>query len=210
METARREPRLAVDIVSEKASLMTSACRHDNSNRGRHATPNSDMKTFGELIAEGRKRAKPTQREFAARIKMEDGRPISTPYLNDLEHNLRHPPRGYLIEQFAKELNLETDLLYFVAGKCRPIFSPRRPARSRCSPPIALSARSSRPRGRSDERGRYRNFGTDTRHNRPLPPPFLVYTQAYLDARCEQILFEFLTELYGQITVPCRPARSLN
>jgi transcriptional regulator with XRE-family HTH domain len=52
------------------------------------------MKTFGELIAEGRKRAKLTQREFAARIKMEDGRPISAPYLNDLEHNLRHPPRG--------------------------------------------------------------------------------------------------------------------
>jgi transcriptional regulator with XRE-family HTH domain len=75
------------------------------------------MKTFGELIAEGRKRAKLTQREIAARIKMEDGRPISAPYLNDLEHNLRHPPRGYLIEQFAKELDLEADLLYFVAGK---------------------------------------------------------------------------------------------
>ena len=75
------------------------------------------MKTFGELIAEGRKRAKLTQREFAARIKMEDGRPISAPYLNDLEHNLRHPPRGYLIEQFARELDLEADLLYFVAGK---------------------------------------------------------------------------------------------
>ena len=27
-------------------------------------------------------------------------------------------------------------------------------------------------------------------------------TQAYLDERCEQILFEFLKELYGQITVP--------
>ena len=28
------------------------------------------------------------------------------------------------------------------------------------------------------------------------------YTQAYLDERCEQILFEFLNDLYGQITVP--------
>jgi len=28
------------------------------------------------------------------------------------------------------------------------------------------------------------------------------YTQAYLDERCEQLLFEFLTQLYGQITVP--------
>lgn len=28
------------------------------------------------------------------------------------------------------------------------------------------------------------------------------YPQAYLDEKCEQILFEFLNELYGQITVP--------
>jgi transcriptional regulator with XRE-family HTH domain len=83
------------------------------------------MKTFGELIAEGRKRVKLTQREFAARIKMEDGRPISAPYLNDLEHNLRHPPRGYLIEQFAKELDLEADLLYFVAGKVPSDIEPK-------------------------------------------------------------------------------------
>jgi transcriptional regulator with XRE-family HTH domain len=75
------------------------------------------MKTFGELIAEGRKRAQLTQRELAARIKMEDGRPISAPYLNDLEHNLRKPPRGHLIEQFAKELDLEPDSLYFVAKR---------------------------------------------------------------------------------------------
>lgn len=75
------------------------------------------MKTFGELIAEGRKRAKLTQRELAARIKVEDGRPISPPYLNDLEHNLRKPPRGHLIEQFAQYLNIEADLLYFAAGR---------------------------------------------------------------------------------------------
>ena len=75
------------------------------------------MKTFGELIAEGRKRAKLTQRELAARIKVEDGRPISPPYLNDLEHNLRKPPRGHLIEQFAKELDIDPDVLYFAARR---------------------------------------------------------------------------------------------
>jgi transcriptional regulator with XRE-family HTH domain len=75
------------------------------------------MKTFGELIAEGRKRAQLTQREFAQRIKMEDGRTISAPYLNDLEHNLRKPPRGFLIEQFASELNIKADLLYFAANR---------------------------------------------------------------------------------------------
>ena len=83
------------------------------------------MKTFGELIAEGRKLAQLTQRELAARIKMEDGRPISAPYLNDLEHDLRHPPRGHLIEQFAKELELEADLLYFVAGKVPSDIKPK-------------------------------------------------------------------------------------
>ena len=75
------------------------------------------MKTFGELIAEGRKRARLTQRELAARIKVEDGRPISAPYLNDLEHNLRKPPRGHLIEQFARHLDIEADVLYFAAGR---------------------------------------------------------------------------------------------
>ena len=73
------------------------------------------MKTFGEVIAEARKRANLTQRQLAARIKTEEGKPISGPYLNDIEHNLRHPPRGYLLEQFAKELALDVDLLYFLA-----------------------------------------------------------------------------------------------
>jgi len=75
------------------------------------------MKSFGELIAEGRKQAKLTQRELAARILLEDGRPISAPYLNDLEHNLRRPPRGHLIEQLARELDIEADLLYFAAKR---------------------------------------------------------------------------------------------
>jgi transcriptional regulator with XRE-family HTH domain len=73
------------------------------------------MRTFGEVIAEARKKAKLTQRQLAARIKSEEGRHISGPYLNDIEHNFRHPPRGYLLEQFAKELDLDVDLLYFLA-----------------------------------------------------------------------------------------------
>jgi transcriptional regulator with XRE-family HTH domain len=76
-----------------------------------------EITSFGELIAEGRKRAKLTQRELAARIRLEDGRPISAPYLNDLEHNLRRAPRGHLIEQFARELGLEADVLYYAAKR---------------------------------------------------------------------------------------------
>jgi len=73
------------------------------------------MRTFGEVIAEARKKANLTQRQLAARIRTEEGRGISGPYLNDIEHNLRHPPRGYLLKQFARELDLDVDLLYFLA-----------------------------------------------------------------------------------------------
>jgi transcriptional regulator with XRE-family HTH domain len=49
-----------------------------------------------------------------AHIKNEEGKTISGPYLNDIEHNLRHPPRGYLLEQFARALDVDVDLLYFL------------------------------------------------------------------------------------------------
>lgn len=75
------------------------------------------MKTFGEVIAEARVKVGLTQRQLAARIKTEKGKPISPPYLNDLEHNLRHPPRGYLLEEFAKHLELDPDLLYFLSRR---------------------------------------------------------------------------------------------
>ena len=72
------------------------------------------MRTFGEVRVEARKKAELTQRRLAARIKNEEGRHISGPYLNDIEHNQRHPPRGYLLEQLARELDLDVDL-YFLA-----------------------------------------------------------------------------------------------
>jgi hypothetical protein len=60
------------------------------------------IKPFGELFRERRKRAGLTQRELAARIMLDEGRPMSPPYLNDLEHNLRKPSRTPVIKQFAK------------------------------------------------------------------------------------------------------------
>jgi transcriptional regulator with XRE-family HTH domain len=73
------------------------------------------MRTFSEVITEARKKAHLTQRQLAAQIKHEEGKAISSPYLNDIEHNQRHPPRGYLLEQFARTLDLDVDLLYFLA-----------------------------------------------------------------------------------------------
>ncbi|HLW69920.1 MAG TPA: helix-turn-helix transcriptional regulator [Candidatus Binataceae bacterium] len=72
------------------------------------------MRLFGEVIAEARRKANLTQQQLAALIKTEGGR-ISGPYLNDIEHRLRHPPRGFLLQHFAKVLDLDVELLYFLA-----------------------------------------------------------------------------------------------
>jgi transcriptional regulator with XRE-family HTH domain len=72
--------------------------------------------SFGQVITEGRKRLGISQKTLAARIKKEDGEPISPQYLNDIERDRRNPPSEYLIAQFAKELQLSTDYLLLAAG----------------------------------------------------------------------------------------------
>jgi len=109
------------------------------------------MRTFGEVIAEARKKANLAQRQLAARIKTEEGKAISGPYLNDIEHNLRHPPRGYLLEQFAKELHLDVDLLYFLPGKSRLILIPTRSRKNRRWPRTGPYGASSRAKEESDD-----------------------------------------------------------
>jgi transcriptional regulator with XRE-family HTH domain len=52
--------------------------------------------TFGQVIAEARKKASLNQRELANLIRKEDGGPISQPYLNDIEHDIRNPPSDAL------------------------------------------------------------------------------------------------------------------
>ena len=72
--------------------------------------------SFGQIIAEGRKKLEISQKTLAARIKKEDGEPISPQYLNDIERDRRNPPSEYLIAQFAKELGLSEDYLVLAAG----------------------------------------------------------------------------------------------
>jgi transcriptional regulator with XRE-family HTH domain len=72
---------------------------------------------FGQVIAEARKRLDLTQKELAARIRKEDGTPISPQYLNDLERDRRNPPSEYLLKQFARELQLPDDYLLYIAGQ---------------------------------------------------------------------------------------------
>ena len=73
--------------------------------------------SFGQVIAEARKKADLTQKELSARIKKEDGTPISPQYLNDLERDRRNPPSEHLIRQFARELDLSEDYLIYLAGQ---------------------------------------------------------------------------------------------
>ena len=73
--------------------------------------------SFGRLIAGTRKQAGLSQKELAASVLKEDGRPISPQYLNDIEHDRRNPPSEYLIVRFAEALGMNPDLLYFQAGE---------------------------------------------------------------------------------------------
>lgn len=73
--------------------------------------------TFGRTISEARKRANLSQRQLAARVKKEDGRPISPQYLNDFERERRTPSSDHLIEQFATALGISEYLLYHQVGQ---------------------------------------------------------------------------------------------
>ena len=73
--------------------------------------------TFGGRIGEARKKANLSQKELADRIRKENGEPISPQYLNDIERNRRNPPSIFMIDQFAEVLEIEKDVLYFLAGK---------------------------------------------------------------------------------------------
>ena len=75
------------------------------------------MATFGQALAQARRRAGLSQREVAARIRKEDGEPISPQYLNDLERDRRNPPAKHLLAQFAELLDLPPDYLDFLAGQ---------------------------------------------------------------------------------------------
>lgn len=74
------------------------------------------MSTFGRIISDARKEIGLSQKELASKVKKEDGGPISPQYLNDIEHDRRHPPSEFLIGQLAGLLNQPKDFLLLAAG----------------------------------------------------------------------------------------------
>jgi transcriptional regulator with XRE-family HTH domain len=74
------------------------------------------MKTLGQFILERRKELGLSGREVVAEVRNSDGKPISIPFLVDLEHD-RRKPSDEVLEQFAKVLKVDSDMLYFLAGR---------------------------------------------------------------------------------------------
>lgn len=72
-------------------------------------------KSFGEIVAEARKKAGISQKELAGRV-IRDGKPLSPQYLNDIERDRRNPPSEPIILLMAKELGLSPDYLVLAAG----------------------------------------------------------------------------------------------
>ena len=73
--------------------------------------------SFGQVIAEARKKLGLSQKDLASRIKKEDGSTISPQYLNDIERDRRNPPSEQILIQLAGELKLPPDYLLVISGK---------------------------------------------------------------------------------------------
>lgn len=76
--------------------------------------------TFGGLMSSARKEKQLSQRDLAALIIKEDGTPITAAYVNDIEHGNRHPSSHHMIEQFARALDVESEVLYFLIDRIPP------------------------------------------------------------------------------------------
>jgi len=75
------------------------------------------MRTFGEVLAEARKRRGLTLKAVAARVLKDDGTPMSQPYLNDIELGHKGPPSDAMIRQLARVLGVEVEVLRFYANR---------------------------------------------------------------------------------------------
>jgi transcriptional regulator with XRE-family HTH domain len=76
--------------------------------------------TLGELIVKKRGEKSISQKQLAKLIVKENGKPISAPYLNDIDHNRRSPTSDHILRQIAKVLEIEPMVLYFVTKRIPP------------------------------------------------------------------------------------------
>ena len=76
-----------------------------------------ETSSFGRAIASARKELGISQKELASKIIKEEGDAITPQYLNDIEHDKRTPSSDHLVRQFATELKISPDILYWLAGR---------------------------------------------------------------------------------------------
>lgn len=84
--------------------------------------------TFGQAITNARKAKQISQKQLASMIIKDDGKPISPQYLNDIERDRRNPPGDYLINQFAKILEMPEEYLFFIVHEIPPKYRQSTPA----------------------------------------------------------------------------------
>ncbi len=84
---------------------------------GGQAAAAASMKTFGEVLAEARKRRGLTLKAVAARVLKDDGKPMSQAYLNDIELGHKGPPADAMLRQLARILGVEIEVLRFYANR---------------------------------------------------------------------------------------------
>ena len=73
--------------------------------------------TFGKAISTARKAKNWSLKDLTDKVRRDDGETISPQYLNDIEHDRRNPSSDWLVQQFAEALDIETDWLYYLAGR---------------------------------------------------------------------------------------------
>ena len=76
--------------------------------------------TFGEAIADARKALGLSQKEFASRVRKEDGTSITPQYLNDIEHDRRSPTTDQMVTALAKAVGKDVEYFFVLAGKLPP------------------------------------------------------------------------------------------
>ena len=81
------------------------------------------MKTFGELIKARRIEAKTGLGEMGRHLN------ISASYLFDIEKGGRRPPRAEIIEEMARKLKIDQDLLFDLAAKASDTIPPDLPVK---------------------------------------------------------------------------------
>lgn len=78
------------------------------------------MTTFGSIIRDARTKKNMTLKELSLHIRKYDDLHISPQYIHDIEKNHRKPTSDYIIQQLALALDINSDALYFYAGKLPP------------------------------------------------------------------------------------------